>query len=95
MIQPLFDGRNYADGSTNYGDYNNPEVNKLIDQAIQAKSADEAEPIWKQANAKIMADAPIAPMISINWPIFRSARVKGAIFNSIGQGYDYTTLWLQ
>ena len=31
IIEPLFDGRTYGPNSTDYGDYNNPAVNTLIE----------------------------------------------------------------
>ena len=34
FIEPLFDGRKYGPNSVDYGDYNSPAVNALIDQAL-------------------------------------------------------------
>ncbi|MDX6428477.1 MAG: peptide/nickel transport system substrate-binding protein, partial [Streptosporangiaceae bacterium] len=34
IIEPLFDGRTYGPGSTNWGDYNNTQVNADIDTAL-------------------------------------------------------------
>jgi peptide/nickel transport system substrate-binding protein len=36
IVEPLFDGRTYGPNSVNYGDYNNPAVNALIDKALAA-----------------------------------------------------------
>ncbi|WP_283138186.1 ABC transporter substrate-binding protein [Rhizohabitans arisaemae] len=94
IVQPLFDGRNYTEGSTNYGAYNNPEVNALIDRALTASSPQAAAETWKQANQKIMADAPIVPLMSQNTPLFKSSRVRGAVYNPLAQYYDFTQIWL-
>jgi peptide/nickel transport system substrate-binding protein len=59
---PLLDGRLYAEGTTNYGDYNNPEVNKLADQALAAPSADKAASLWAQVDKMTMQDAPWVPL---------------------------------
>ena len=59
---PLLDGRLFAEGTTNYGDYNSPEVNKMIDSALQAPSADAAGTIWGQVDKKTMGDAPWVPI---------------------------------
>ena len=59
---PLLDGRLFAEGTTNYGDYNNEAVNKLADSALTASSADEAGKIWAQVDKKTMEDAPWVPI---------------------------------
>ncbi|MCU1591190.1 MAG: hbpA 3 [Frankiales bacterium] len=59
---PLLDGRLYAEGTTNYGDYNNPEVNKLADQALAAPTADKAASLWAQVDKMTMQDAPWIPI---------------------------------
>jgi peptide/nickel transport system substrate-binding protein len=94
VISPLFDGRNWADGTSNYGDYNSPATNKLIDQALQAKSTDDAAKYWHQADQQIMADAAIVPFMSQKTPWYHSTRVKNAIWVPISQNYDITNLWL-
>ncbi|GAA1007034.1 ABC transporter substrate-binding protein [Acrocarpospora pleiomorpha] len=94
IVVPLFYGANYAEGSTNYGAYNNPAVNATIAKALTAASASAAEASWKQVNAMIMADAPIVPLISQNVPTFRSSRVQNALYSPLSQQFDYTQLWL-
>ncbi|WP_062349040.1 ABC transporter substrate-binding protein [Herbidospora yilanensis] len=94
IVVPLFDGRNYTEGSTNYGAYNDPAVNDLISRALTAPGVGEAEGLWRQTNARIMADAPIVPLTSQNVPIFHSARVRNALYTPLTQQFDYTQLWL-
>ncbi|WP_239161660.1 ABC transporter substrate-binding protein [Acrocarpospora phusangensis] len=94
VVVPLFDGRNYTEGSTNYGAYNNPAVNALIDKALTAGTESAAAGYWKEANAMIMADAPIVPVISQNVPTFHSSRVQNAVYSPLSQQFDYTQLWL-
>lgn len=94
VIQPLFDGRNWTDGTSNYGDYNNPITNSLIDQALAAKSADVAANYWSQADQQIMKDAAIVPFMAQKTPWYHSGRVKHAIWVPISQNYDFTNLWL-
>ncbi len=94
IVVPLFDGTNYAEGSTNYGDYNNPEVNALIHEALTAKTGETAAKLLREANKKIMADAPIVPLASQNVPTFHSRRVMNAIYSPLSQQFDYTQLWL-
>lgn len=94
IVVPLFDGRNYTEGSTNYGAYNDPAVNDLITRALTAPDAKAAEGLWRQTNARIMADAPIVPLTSQNVPIFHSERVRNTIYTPLTQQFDYTQLWL-
>ncbi|MCW2938886.1 MAG: transporter substrate-binding protein [Actinomycetia bacterium] len=93
-IQPLFDGRNWADGTSNYGDYDSPITNALIDKALQAKSTGEAAANWANASEQIMKDAAIVPFMSQKTPWYHSSRVKNAIWVPITQQFDYTNLWL-
>ncbi|WP_051711981.1 ABC transporter substrate-binding protein [Spirillospora albida] len=94
IIQPLFDGRTYGPNSTNYGGYDNPEVNGLIDAALTASSPDRAAGFWAMADQKIMDDAAIIPLLDRDQPIFHSSRVHNALFLPTAAGYDYTRLWL-
>lgn len=95
IIQPLFDGRGYGQNSTNFGGYNNPEVNALIDAALTAPEPSHAAGYWQQADQKIMQDAAIIPLLNRSHTIFHSSRVHGAKFLPTTAGYDYTRLWLR
>ncbi|WP_309237149.1 ABC transporter substrate-binding protein [Actinomadura sp. BRA 177] len=95
IIQPLFDGRTYGQNSTNYGGYNNPEVNALIDAALTAPDAEHAAGYWQQADQKIMEDAAIVPLLDRAQTLFHSSRVHGARYLPTTAGYDYTRVYLQ
>ncbi|MFI0369491.1 ABC transporter substrate-binding protein [Actinomadura sp. 1N219] len=95
IIQPLFDGRAYGQNSTNYGGYENPQVNALIDAALTAPDPARAAQSWQRADQQIMADAAIVPLLNRAQTIFRSARVHGPRFLPTTAGYDYTRLWLR
>ncbi|WP_018656465.1 ABC transporter substrate-binding protein [Actinomadura flavalba] len=88
-IVPLFDGRHYGPNSTNYGGYNNDEVNRLIDQALKASDANAAAGAWAQADRKIMEDAAVVPFMNQRYPIFHSGRVGNARYLPMYQGYDF------
>ncbi|GAA1842039.1 ABC transporter substrate-binding protein [Actinomadura bangladeshensis] len=94
IIQPLFDGRTYGQNSTNYGGYDNPQVNALIDAALTAPDAERAAGYWQQADQKIMEDAAIVPLLDRAQTLFHSSRVHGAVYLPTTAGYDYTRLWL-
>jgi peptide/nickel transport system substrate-binding protein len=94
VISPLFDGRNWADGTSNYGAYNSPVTNGLIDKAITATTLADAQNYWHQADVQIMKDAAIVPFMAQKTPWYHSSRVKGAVWLPISQQFDYTNLWL-
>ncbi|MEU5880976.1 ABC transporter substrate-binding protein [Spirillospora sp. NPDC047279] len=94
LIQPLFDGRAYGPNSTNFGGYDSPQVNALIDSALTAPDPGRAAGYWQLADQKIMEDAAIIPLLNRSFPIFRSGRVQGARYLPTATGYDYTRVWL-
>jgi peptide/nickel transport system substrate-binding protein len=94
IVEPLFDGRTYGPNSVNYGDYNNPAVNALIDKALAAPDEDTAATYWHQADVQIMNDAAIVPFQTQKTALFRSTRVQNAIFQPFSQAYDVTQVWL-
>jgi oligopeptide transport system substrate-binding protein len=53
----------YAKGAdSNYSHYDNPEFTKLIAQAAAAKTNDEANALYQQAEALLARDLPTAPL---------------------------------
>jgi len=94
IIEPLFDGRNYGPNSVDYGDYNNPAVNALIDKALAAPDQNTAATYWHQADLQIMKDAAIVPLQTQKTALYRSTRVHNAIFLPFSQAYDLTQIWL-
>lgn len=95
IIEPLFDGRTYGPNSVDYGDYNNPKVNALIDQALSASDVNTAASLWHQADVLIMQDAAFVPFETQFTPIYHSSRVQNAIFFPFSQNYDITNVWLK
>lgn len=94
IIEPLFDGRNYGPNSVDYGDYDNPAVNALIDKALAAPDQNTAATYWHQADMQIMKDAAIVPLQTQKTALYRSTRVQNAIFLPFSQAYDITQVWL-
>lgn len=94
FIAVLFDGRKYGPNTVDYGDYNSPTVNALIDKAESAPDASTAATFWHQADEQIMKDAAFIPFQTQKVPAFHSARVKNALWSPFAQSYDITNLWL-
>ncbi len=91
---PLLDGRTCGQGSTNYGCYDSKKVQDLMDQALKAKTADEAAPIWAEADAVTMADAPWVPIVTGKAYTYRSSRVRNHINYTLSNNGDFTNIWL-
>ena len=93
VLQPLFTAP--GPGSANFGGYNSPVTNRLIESALTAKSQDTAAKFWTQANVRIMKDAGAIPIIASKVVIFNSSRVQGCNFFFWTLSCDLTSIWLQ
>ena len=104
VIQALFQGPNCVENTVNYGCYNNPTVNSLINKAEAATSDSAAAADWHAADVQIMKDADIVPIESQTFPQIASKRVRGvlpdgssyqtAIFAPNIGNPDITNVWL-
>jgi peptide/nickel transport system substrate-binding protein len=77
---PLLDGRKFAKGSPNYGDYNNDELNTVIDQALATTDPDEAATIWAQADEIASQDAAWVPIARTQVATLHSSRVANFVY---------------
>jgi peptide/nickel transport system substrate-binding protein len=95
FIGVLLDGRKItAKANNNYGDYNNPAVNAMIDQAYATEDPVRRNSLWGQIDRKIMEDAPWVPLIYERQTYFWSSRVKQWRFSPWISNPDITNLWL-
>jgi peptide/nickel transport system substrate-binding protein len=95
MFAPLFDGRVLPPTSSNFGLFNDPAVNSLIDRAKTAASHDESTALWTQADRKVMEDAAIFPITDPNTPVYHASQVHNAIFMPILNQFDMANVWLE
>jgi peptide/nickel transport system substrate-binding protein len=99
IISALFQGPACTVNTNDYGCYYSPAVNSLINQAETATSSAAAGNDWHQADVDIMKDAVIVPIMSQNFPLYSSARVRGVGYPTavmapnIGDP-DPTNVWL-
>src|SRR5262249_42570021 len=77
LISSNFEGK----GESNFGRYNNDEVNGLIHHALEAGSTQDAESAWSQAAARVMDDAAIVPLIEAKFASAHSARVRHCVLD--------------
>jgi peptide/nickel transport system substrate-binding protein len=91
----LLDGRLITPTSNNnYGDYNNPRVNALIDQAYAARDDRARAVLWGQIDRLVMEDAAWAPLVYDREAFFWSSRVRNWTFTPWLANPDITNLWL-
>jgi len=95
-VQPLFQS-NDAPGTTNYGGYRNPEVDRLILRALGEPDPARADDLWHQIDRQVLEDAAIVPILVCEPTIahMTSARVRNAIpLPHVDRWLDATHLWL-
>jgi ABC-type transport system substrate-binding protein len=92
-LPDLFDGALNFPG-TDWGGYDDPAVDTLVNQAESATTVSAAAALWHQADVKIMADAAFIPINTQLDAIFHSARVHNAIYIPFMEAYDITQIWL-
>jgi len=96
FLQPMFQ-TNEVRGTSNYGCYSNPDVDRMIDEALSATTPEEANALWHEVDLAVMRDVAIVPLLvhAPTIPHLRGARVRGAIaMPTIDRWFDLANLWL-
>jgi peptide/nickel transport system substrate-binding protein len=94
-IGVLLDGRKISPTSNNnFGSYNNPRVNTLIDQAYATPDRQAQSALWGQIDRLLMEDAAWAPLVYDREVFFWSSRVRNWTFTPWLSNPDITNLWL-
>lgn len=70
----------YSKGNSNYGNYNNPEVDKRIEAGAQLLDPAQRAPLYKDAQQMIVDDAPWVFLYEYNRIVVTSKSLKGYIF---------------
>ena len=91
---PIFSSKSWAPAGANLNLYKNPKVDALIDKGASTGSLAAANKIWQQVDKLVMQDAAIYPITSLNFAMYHSKAVQGAIFVPGLQGLDPTNVWL-
>ena len=92
-LPDILDGALSFPGS-DWGGYDDPTVDLLVNQAESATTLGAAASLWHQADEQVMKDAAFIPFETSLTPLFRSARVHNAIFIPFSEYYDITQVWL-
>ncbi len=94
-VQPLLNGSTYGPGSSDYGDYNSPAENSLINKALSAPTQSEAAGYWHQADMQAMSDAALVPIEVHEHAIYSSSRVHNLRIDPYSRVGDVTNVWLR
>lgn len=97
VLQPMTDGSNYGPNSVDYGDYNSPITNGLVQQALALPSsqADTVAELWHQVSVQSMADAAVIPLATVDVPLYKSSRLMNTVYLPINENFDITNVWLK
>lgn len=95
IVQPLFE-TNDTPGTTNYGGYSNPEVDRLIAEALRDPDPERSDSLWHQVDRRVMEDVPVVPILAFAAMTsrFHSPRVRNAVHVPQIEFFDITNIWL-
>jgi peptide/nickel transport system substrate-binding protein len=95
FIGVLLDGRKITPtANNNYGNYDNPRVNEMIDKAYATADEPARNAVWGQVDRVLMEDAAWAPLVYDREAFFWSARVRNWTYTPWLNNPDITNLWL-
>ncbi len=96
VLEPMTNGTQYGPNSVDYGDYNSPITNSLIQQALKQPSTATAKisALWHQASVQSMKDAAFIPLATVAVPLYKSTRLNNPVYLPINENYDITNVWL-
>ena len=94
FFSPLLDGRTLKDGTTNYGQYNNPVFNEKLDAALAESDTEKAKPLWAELDEIAMKDAVWAPIQTGKVSNYHSKRVKNWVYFPFSHQADLTNVYL-
>jgi peptide/nickel transport system substrate-binding protein len=95
FFAPLFDGApSYPPTGSNFGFYNDPAANTLIDQATKAQTLDASNALWAQADKQVMEDAAFFPITADLQPDYHATHTHNDIYIPALQQFDPANVWL-
>ncbi|WP_116948990.1 ABC transporter substrate-binding protein [Jiangella endophytica] len=95
FFKPLFSGKpSFPPAGSNFGLYDNPDLNTLIQQASQAATKDDAATLWEQADEQVMKDAVFFPITDPLNANYHASQVNNAVYIPAFQNFDPANVWL-
>ena len=91
----MFYGKpSFAPLGSNFGLYDSPKANDLIDQATAAPTASEANKLWAEADKQVMDDAPFFPITNPKTANYKASHVHNAVYMEQFQQFDPANVWI-
>jgi peptide/nickel transport system substrate-binding protein/oligopeptide transport system substrate-binding protein len=85
----------HSQSATNYANYKNPEVDRLLEQARQEVDDFARFQLYRQAEALIVADAPTVNLVYDTLELLFQPYVHGIELNALGEPYiPMQKIWL-
>ncbi|MBB5788923.1 ABC transporter substrate-binding protein [Jiangella mangrovi] len=95
FFKPLFSGPpSFPPAGSNFGLYENPDLDALIQQASEAATADDAAKLWSQADQLVMKDAVFFPITDPFNANYHASQVNNAVYIPAFQNFDPANVWL-
>lgn len=96
FFKPLFSGEpSFPPIGSNFGFYDNPVTNDLIDQAATATDEDQAAELWAQADEQVMEDAPFYPITEPLQANYHAEHLRNTVYIPAIQNFDPTNVWIE
>jgi peptide/nickel transport system substrate-binding protein len=95
FFKPLFSGdASFPPIGSNFGLFNDPGTNTLVQQALAAPTTDAAAEIWAKADARVMDQAAFYPVSNPKQASYHAEQVNNAVYVPSLQNFDPTNVWL-
>jgi peptide/nickel transport system substrate-binding protein len=95
FFAPLFSGApSYPPLGSNFGFYDDPRTNTLIQQASTATDQGTSNALWGKADRQVMEDAAIYPITNPQQSNYHATQVHNTIYIPAFQNYDPANVWL-
>jgi peptide/nickel transport system substrate-binding protein len=95
-FNPLFTspGGFPENGGSNFGYYQSPALNSLVNQALSQTTEAAADQYWAKADMQVMSDAAIYPITDRLQLSEHAPYVHNAVFMTVWQNFDPANVWL-
>ncbi len=96
FFEVIVDGRAIKkQGNSNYAELNNPEINGLIDQALNTTDRSKLNKIWQDVDKKVMESADLMPFVADKALNYRAPRLTNVYINGAFGMYDYVNIGIK
>ncbi|MBO0728888.1 MAG: hypothetical protein J2P57_06485 [Acidimicrobiaceae bacterium] len=91
---PILDGNLLPPNSSNFGFFNDPKLNNLLNQALAAPNDSAASKLWHQADVEATTQAAVMPLEAPNEPTIHGSQVHNCVYIGAIQNCDLANVWL-